>query len=548
MQVGSVIELYTTIYGWELYNTLTEIFFDTGLMWAPILAIIYRNWKNPATSQENRAASITSLSRMQFDIYCSILVIILCIFPLSPIAINDMSFGTVCTDQYGNKVEKQINQSESTYEDNIKITDTKAPIFWHVIMSIGSGINYQAIGNMPCFEDVAWLDDALRNMSISDEKVNKEYNRFVNECYLPAKSKYEEAMSDKQYSEYVKTELENGRPGSTWWTTDYEDEDPYFMGSHFYLETPGFYKPENNVAEHGTGFRAKLPVDGWLYDSTRDKDYTPDMLANNDPGSPYCDEWWTHPTIGLKKKLFESVETMKSTHIHENLSIWETAQIIIPSVFPSTHTEETEDIFIKALSRNNNSNFAGTEFWSAADQNSKVIKAAQSGAMLLFGGAKVAGHYVEMNTLKTAAPMVQALLLMIIYMLISFVLIISAYDLKVVFSIAFLIITIKFCSVMWALSEYLYNNLFVSMFPNASFIGSVIDSDVKRVILDMILAGMFLVVPIILVAMLGLAGYSFHKFSDNMLSPAKAAGGTARSSTEGAVNAGQQIVTKGKKK
>lgn len=519
MQVGSVLEVYTTMYGWEAYGTLADLFSTTGLMWAPVLAIIYRNWKGPVTSQDNKAASATSLSRMQFDLYAMVIVIILAFYPLIPLTVTDINYTQVCTDESGSQTEDTINISDTTYHD--VTTNTKVPIFWHLAMSIGSGINYHMIGNLKCFEDIPWIDEKIRNIIITDEDTSKEYSRFVNDCYVPAKNKYENAMAGKQYARYVSDELDAGRPVGILGGligVDYDKKDPHFIGSHFYLETPGFYKPADNTAIQGFGFRAAKPVEGWMYDSTRDKSYTPDMLTADDPGSPYCSEWWNHPSIGLKKKLLDSADTINSEDTGGTLSFYEKVIGKIKSVYTDASDELVADLILKGLQRNNDWDFTGTgDYLGRSDENITGSNFARTAGGVIggfFASAKVAGHYTEMHTVKHAAPMAQAILLLVIYMLLSVIMVISCYDLKVLFTAFFLVIATKFFTIIWALSIYLDSSLFTAIYPDAGVLGSIDSLDFKRLILDMILTGMIVIAPLLLTAILALAGYNFGRVAE----------------------------------
>ncbi len=541
MQVGTILEVYTTMYGWELYYTIADLFSTTGLMWAPFLAVIYRNVKGPVTSQDNKAASTTSLARMQWDVYLLIFLIIIAFYPLMNLSISELKYTKVCTDTTTNTLtERVITTTDSTYEAQMpKQTNVKVPIFWYLAMSIGSGTNYHTIGNIPCFEDVPWFDEQLRNLMITDEKVSKEYSRFINECFIPAKNKYVEAMNGKNQSAYVQSELDAGRPSGGWWSSSdpYDQKDPYFMGSHFYLETPGFYKPSLDPATQGHGFRARLPIEGWLYDTTRDKDYSPDMLTKGEPGSPYCDEWWEHPTIGLEKKLLDNADAISPWKLGSTLTFWESLRTIVPKFFPGTHDEETQDIFIKGLSFKNNEDFSGSNEILGDSTASKAVFA-------ILASPSIAGHYSDMSVAKHAAPMVQAVLLLVIYMLLPIVMVISCYDLKVLFTAFFLIITVKFFSTVWEISTYLDASLFVSMYPDVSILGSIETLDAKRAMLDMILTGMIVVAPILLVGILGMTGYQFGKIADSMGASMKGARDTGKAAGAEAAGKAKAVAIK----
>lgn len=557
MQVGSVLEVYTTIYGWEIYNTFVDLLYMTGLMWAPVLAIIYRNWKGPVTSQENRAAAATSLSRMQFDIYSMLVVIIFALYPIIPLTLTDVDHTQICSDpDSGSVQENTVDENNTTYSDTVGVaTTTKVPVFWSLIMSIGSGINYHMSGKIKCFDDIPMLDEKIRNIIITDEKVSKEYSRFVTECYVPAKNKYENAMDGKQYAQYISDELDAGRPGGAMGgliDIDYDKDDPYTVGSHFYQETPGFYKPADDAAIQGFSFRAAKPIEGWLYDSTRDKSYTPDMLDANEPGSPYCDEWWNHQTIGLKKKLLDAIDTVNPDKLI-GTTFYEEVKAKIQGWAAGTTDEQVEDLMLKRLQRFNDQDMTGTNAFiggmhgitngsNIGERLGNLVKTTGTTIGGFFAAPKIIGTYTEMAIAKQAAPMAQAIILFVVYIMLAAIMVISCYDLKALFTCAFLVLSVQFFTTLWAIAEYLDTALFTAIYPDVSIWGSIGTMDYKRLILDMILTGMVVFGPALLIVVMGVTGYQFGRiassFGDSIANPKDA----GKSGGEGAGKAAQKAI------
>lgn len=559
MHVGSLLEIYTTIYGWQLFNLMVDILSMTGLLYAPLIAIIYINIRQPATSQDNKAASLTSLSRMQWDMYTTILIILIAVAPILNLRLNTMKHQQICYDQSSGThfadPEDTGGNTGSTY-DQIPVTDVKIPLLWYLTLQVSSGINYTAVANLPCLSNITWLDENLRNMTIPDPVIRAEFNRFANECFLPAKNKFIASMNGGQFYDYTKDEWNVGSVSGS----AYKADDPYYIGSRFYLETEGYYENATNPAQTGHGFRANKPVAGWPYDPVRDKDFNTDAI-NAGIGSPTCAEWWAQPGIGLRQKLADSAEAINDND--DPRSMFEKAKQTILSLLPTTTDDEIQDIVIRSLVAQNNPDFTGTgDQWKEANLKVEVgghdiiqhiggvggdPKRLAAAAGILFSSGSISSHYSSMYFIKQAAPMAQALVLCVIYFLLPVLMVISRYEVKVIMIAVFAIMGLKFFSVLWALAEYLDDQLFIAMYPDVTLIGSLYTADFKRMILDMVLTGFYVIGPMILLFVFSFAGFHFAKLGGIASDTTKSVEGAGGAAGKGAVDAAGTLATKGVK-
>ncbi len=314
MNVGSYLEIYTTMFGWSFYNTLYELFNITGILYLPFLMVLYKNWRDPYLSQDDKPASVTSQRRMTWSILSITIVFCIAVLPFKPLALNEVHYTVACTDSGGNQVTKRDvegGNTGTTYDGALAGNDTRIPILWWLALSISSGINHAATSSFRCFGDIKGLDQQLRNLTLKDDAIRGEYGRFANECFLPAKSKFMAAMRGGERHDYVVNSLRNFLTNNA----EYDATDPYFIGSHYYLETDGFYKEFDkstscSTTAGGCGLQAEKPVPGWPYVVARDNYSQPDLDAGT-AGRPFCDEWWTDNARGLEGKLLASVEAAK---------------------------------------------------------------------------------------------------------------------------------------------------------------------------------------------------------------------------------------------
>jgi len=554
MNVGSFLEIYTTMFGWAFYNTLYNLFNVTGILYLPFLMVLYKNWRDPYLSQDDKPAAVTSQRRMTWGILSIVLVFSMAVLPFKVLELNEVRYRTACTEADGatrTTTDVEGGNTGTTYDARLGSAGTRIPIFWWLLLSISSGINHAVTSSFSCFEDIKGLDQQLRNLTLRDDALREEYFRYANECFLPAKSKLHRALRGGERHAYVTTSLD------AWLTNnpDYDASDPYFIGSHFYLETDGFYKAFDKTANcpaqpGGCGYQAKTPVPGWPYVEARDN-YSAAVIAAGTPGRPFCDEWWTDGTLGLEKKLLNSVEASKDT-----LPDWDDNQSAFANIVASivaiwgelTYTDDQmEDIFIQRYVASDPpemlGGLGGATFsalgpatpWAGAEASLgtgvggaaagfgaasailfPAVGVAAGGAALSTGlevGKQFAGFYTMMFVIKSAAPMLQAVLLMMIYCLLLIYLVVSEYDVDSVITAMFLLLAVRFFTPLWALADYLDAQLFLAMFPDATWLGSDITFAIERLLLDMILTVLYIAAPVLLLAMMTMAGQNLGRMA-----------------------------------
>lgn len=539
MNVGSYLELYTTMFGWSFYNMLYELFNLTGILYLPFLMAIYKNWRDPYLSQDEKSAAVTSQQRMTWGMISLILVFTLAILPVTPLALNELRYRVACTDAGGGQLvgtDVQGGNTGKTYDTAMAGDDTRIPFIWWLTLGISSGLNYAVTSSFKCFEDIKGLDQQLRNLTLGDEVLRAEYGRFANECFLPAKTKYLQALRGGERQAYVVN------AEAAWLGGGNETVDLHFIGSHFYLETDGFYKAfdvTNNcrATASGCGFRANKPVPGWPYVEDRDNYGEADLDAGT-AGRPFCDEWWEGFGVvpGLEAKLLSSVEAAKI--VSDGWDDTKTSFQNIKNMISDTYTgvvytdEEIEDLVIKRYVTSDPPVLTGK--WDKPESNDlgNNLVAGTAAAAYFFPAAAVAtavavvpaalatgveiaktfgGFYTAMFVIKTAAPMLQAVLLMMIYALLLIYLVVSEYDVDSVITAIFLILAVRFFTSLWAVADYLDAQMFIAMFPDATWLGSDITFALERLLLDMVLTVLYVVAPILLLYLMQMAGQNISR-------------------------------------
>lgn len=562
MHVGSLIEIYTTMFGWSLYNTFFNVLSISGFLYYPLFMALYKNWKEPIMSQDDKPASIISQRRMTYDVVSILLVFSFAIVPFMELKVVEMKLNVACTDAHGALTTKQTATGGSTgytLDDNLDVNaDVSIPALWWLVLRVSSGINQAVTSSFTCFENIKGLDKQLRNLQIKDRVLRDEFARFSRECFIPAKTKFDNALAGGDHHDYVVNEL-TAFFGASGMQTGLDGMDPYYVGSHFYQATQGFYNWDGSnygnceAKDGGCSFMAKKPVKGWAYNPTRDHQHSPDDVLNNTPGTPQCDEWWDPgvissgtPTIGLKAKLLASVEADKVEVFNwdnrDPDNNWFTnfklslinAGAHIKDFVEKDGGKHVADLVIKRYAgidppdftapRNNFTNArpqsaaqalesgaGGMLVRSAAVAKAAPVVAVAGTATLIEAADSLKDFYVTMFIVKNAAPMIQAVLLMMIYGLMIFYFVISEYDIDSIITMIFLILAVRFFTSLWVFADYIDARLYTAMYPDISHMGSVLTQGINRYLLDMVLTIMYIAVPALFLFVVTLAGQSVSK-------------------------------------
>ncbi|MCF6231120.1 MAG: conjugal transfer protein TraG N-terminal domain-containing protein [Gammaproteobacteria bacterium] len=546
MTVGSILEIYTTLYGWKFYDMLWALFSQTGIALYPFMMMVYKNWRSPAENSSTvSTVGLSSLQAMKWDFLFKVVVLMIAVVPLTNIDVSQMKYAKAC----GGEVKEELigGSTESTWDDMVDPVpssaanpDVQVPLLFHFVMQLASGINAVMINNMPCVEGIAELNQQLANVILDDPELKKEYSRFFTECHVRARSKLNEALEQKSgpLYDHVKSTMSTG---------GYETSTLLELDSDFFRETPGFYLRCDDPGTCGYSLQALKPVDGFTPSTApgeRDAAMPPSQAALG-AGHPWCGEWWD----SLRPRLVNAAKLQGRLTMDNELddsALVKVAGFVdnISAIYSNFNlsTAEQEKLVLRRLIGSNPPDFTGiyegeestyAEYMQAQSQALNRLGldgaagiATAIGGTVVFGAlssipgvgdvgeaavSQVAGFYVSLMVVKIAAPMMQALVLMMIYALLPIYLIVSEYKVESVITALVLVFTVKIVTLVFALAEYLENTLFAAMHPELGDYGGIATFGIEYLVLNMMLLMLYLVGPMLLLYLVTMAGENISK-------------------------------------
>jgi len=518
MGVGSHLELYTTMFGWMIYGHLWKVIITTGIVGLPFMMMIIEDWKQSYETTNDSPPVETSLKRLEVHVYTAMVVLMIACAPFWPLKATVLSYTPPSTPNNPdpNPIKRASNNSSYSSTPMAQINEVKVPLIWALTMSATSGINHLAIDNAPTVENIRSAKAYLGAIKLSDPELAHELSLFTTYCFQPSRAKYKTGAHSPYYDEQVKVVLEK-----------YGVRDPEWVGSHLYQDIEGLYKFCTDPKNCGSEFRAKKPIKGWPYEASRDA-----ILLDNPEatppkwGNPICLEWWRDDTKGLRERIYADAtlldkssavvqgdgakNSFRDTPIDKLAKLWKL----------STTDDAFKDAVVQRILNNSSYSIIPNDYAFAA--NSQVYgeegrdsftKSLMYGIKSVFGGVGTAyeavSFSVKLNVLLQAMVMIQAVLLMTVYMFLGFMMVAARYTVQGIVVGVLVIFTIKFWSVLWAYAWFIDQNLILAMYPDESsyfefFSGG--GGGTKRMLLDMLTSSLYILLPTIFTVLMTAVG------------------------------------------
>ncbi len=438
MSVGvqSFPELYTTLMGWQLYDQLWSLLSQTGLAYLPFLGLIIKNMAEPYESQETKSASGTSLRRMEVGIIGMLLMIFFGVAPLMKLDASEVSFTSSC--QSGKTYTP--GDTGTTYDQAFSVPtgDIRVPLWWYGVLSVSAGITAAADATVNCIPNYRQMVTQVDMAQVTDPTLSQELRQFERDCYLPSKAQF---LTDSKTDAPETTTVQNA-------VKQYGADDTEWLGSH------GFQ------AAYYSKLQATQPIKGFTYDPAHDIN----AKANQDHppayGSPDCNAWWASPGNGLKSRLANALPTDFFTKYQDYFN-----------------DDKRQDDVIKRII-NNNGTYSSVSGPSLPSDYGYSHIGADAGIIL-----SELETYPTLYAISQAAPIVQALLLLMVFSFMPIVLVFSGYKPASFVTGAIIIFSLIFWSYIWhlvawtdsTLTQALYGtNWFDNHTPNAILVTMII--------------------------------------------------------------------------
>jgi len=510
MGVGSYLEIYTTIFGWLLYNNVWSVLSETGIAYIPFFTVIIKNFAEPYKSQEAKDAASVSQRRMELDIITMFIVVIIVVTPFMNLSVGAQTYKEPCGG-----ISVTGGATDTTYDSKFTTTAlgssvAKVPVWWYMVMNLTGGINDTVIAGINCSVKIRQVKYEINNLRIQDQGLKDDLSRFHNECYLEALSTVAEDPNTWE------TAFNSG---------SYDRDDREWVGSKFFIANAGLYSSKH----------AKTPVTGFAYDSNRDIQYDTNVSTPTN-GRPTCKEWWTDSSNGLLTRLGSEVPTAKDASLGA-----------FGTLFGNNLAKERENA-IKTVLLNSSVAVSSLERMQLDGLKSTGGGFASTMGKTAVGGVTtgIAWGFMmtTLITMQNVMPIIQALTLMTIYFVLPFILVLGGYAWGTVITATVTIFAVRFFTVIFAVLYFLEEKMFAAIISSNNSLSNSLDpaSQIGSNVLDIAIAMSWVLMPAAWLGMLAWAGIKIGSSVSSGGNDAKASGD--KGAQEGG-NGAKKIVSKG---
>ena len=388
------------------------------------------------------------------------------------------------------------------------------PYAWYLITRYLRAIPEAMKATIPCSADLRLLATDIKNAAIRDPLLRDEYGMFMRDCWRPSINQY--------FRE--KPETPSG--------IDDIETDVSWSGSTFFLSTPGYYD----------SIRVNEPLKSFSYNADRDAvRLAPEHSEGQ--GVPFCREWWESPSEGLRERL------LADSGLDSNLN----ARFIYRRQFGSDTTREARDAMLYDILSADSRFYAERATNSFPRQESMVGQMSENlrtglGAIGLAVASPVL--YTSVEVMKQAAPVFQAMMMLLLTAFLGILLLVSGYDLKAAFALMFVMFSFQMWGFIFALVGWLDNVLWASVNAAGDFnrrIQVLVSTEkmTAAFAFDFVIGALYVMAPSAFSVFMGIAGTEVgSRITGEAGNSAKGVGDQGA----GILNEARQVATKGKGK
>ncbi len=461
--VQSYPELYTLLIGWDLYGKLWTVLTQTGIAFLPFVAMLIRNFAKPYQSQESKDAAGTSLRRMQLELMATLLLIVLGVVPCFSITASTVSYTPLCHAQ--NSVH--AGDTGTTWDKAFAIpqTEIRVPVWWYAVIAVSEGVTSAANTMIGCVPNLRKNVTQVDMAQISDPQIKTELQQFAQMCYAKARLQYYRDVQDNHLATVTPVQAA---------LKEYGVADLNWFGSHAL----------QNVYYKNPDFKAQTPIPGFTYNPNND--LNADLNRDHPPqfDTPNCYTWWNDVDQGLKKRLYDVMPK----------SFWDD----VSHYFVNAEVEQ--DHVLQHLIQNTDLGYQ-----LANDQT------AQQGLWSLSRFGSLINQfdaYPKLYAAVEAAPIIQALLQLLVYVFLPLGLVFSSYRAGSFVTGAMIIFSLIFWSFIWHLVGFADHTLMQALYGESWFA----KQSPSATLADLITGTLIIVAPLFWFSFMGAIGVAVGDF------------------------------------
>ncbi len=475
MYVNSYLEMHTTLLGWLLYDVAWDVLSQTGMIIFPFMWILFRNWKDASANvTEMNQTTHTDAKKNLHEVMIGIAVLLIAVVPVYPIQPTEIMYSPPESFAQPMPSTTSASSDPSTYKDSIGAVarsggTVTVPLWWRFLLGLSNGITHAVAESLPTPGDLRAAKVMISSSNIENPELANEYQSFVSNCYVPAHNRFQNYAAEGR--------LEN--------TDLIKPDDVDWPGSRYLLQMKGGYAvcPGSESRQCGSTNRP-----------------TENNASGLDSETTTCGDWW----LLIEQKIYDADSA--------NDTLWAQIQTHVAGL--TSTPDEIRQQRVKSILNNFNATQISAEFQHGetgfAERAWGLVEDTAATGALAWESISREG---ALNVIKQAIPMLIAILLMFVYFMLPFAMVFTAYRLDAVISLSFVIFSLIFIHALQAVASWLDYYLMTSLFSDYGVMswlsgdsGHFLGTAQKRLLINIILAGAYMLVPMVWMYTMMLAG------------------------------------------
>lgn len=489
MIANTFLDIYTIIFSWKVYGAIWDTLNGTGLAYIPFIVAIISSLQQSYDQSPSRI-----VSTLEFNLLGMILILMLVVIPYDSnnIGLSEVKYSIASTscqnpEQLGDG-DNTGKTADDVFSDMAGGAPVKIPIAWALVDYFSSAITFSAIKAMGCSNDYNDVLVKVGNVSIDDPAILERLNEFNKRCYRPA----------------LKDLEENGMPAGADRDALKPWDDPSFIGSNMFLNTPGrFFNAETAYVNQAERF-------GFTYNPTPgslDEKHDEDIFG----ATVSCADLWNDPNHGLRKDLLGSIKDSS-----EGDDAWDDWDDYGSDLYGSNIASNTdkEDSFIKTILDANAGGYSAVDDIDITSSNGSVDKNVGQTILdgvtdILVGGTAAItnlGNFSEMwmmkKAMKTALPMLVSMSQALIVILAPLAMVWGMYRMQNFVILALAYFGLEFLNAVLGMG-FFFENRIVEMSNSA-----ILEGPLASLVVFIVSILQVIVLPVIWLSLIGATGAS----------------------------------------
>lgn len=486
MVANNLLEIYTLLFGWNLYEAIWDILVGSGLALIPFVVAIITNFRDNYNSSDAES----TIKDLEIKVVSMILVLMLAVIPFKGWKID------LATVQYNLEIpdchppanaQGQGDNTSTAYDDTFSDMgglEVYKPVAWSFVEFLSSAVTHSAISSMTCVNNYEFMLMRISQVTIQDPELRQRVRDFHEVCYKKGLERFE--------ANPITLPVDIS-----------EVQDIDWVGSRTLLNTLDEYY------QHPEAYMSNMDQYGFhRQEAIRASD-----AAHATGAHPYCREVWlgevgpgvANAALGLRQMILTDIPQDEAGDILDDWIDWGSQVISVGVVDDATK----EDLIIKMILQADAANLSSqtdVNLSNNFDTNKAWYK---DMADLVFAGAGLftsIDEFLQTHTMrqmvKVAGPMILALIQMVVIMSSPFIMVLGHYKTSAFVSVALTYFSFEFINAIWAAAFWFDNRVLDIYMSQAGWF----DIATNSFLVSAVSASAIILLPAIWLSMMAYAG------------------------------------------